>query len=1611
MNTLFFTRQGGNGHAIPYAYHENHWMKSKLLFCFLFLNLMLLFTLSQAQDKVCGTEPTPEQIEEMDRYREEIQRFELDPNNLSRAMVPITAHIIRQSNGSGGLTQSQLTSALAIVNSYYQNANIEFYLCGSINYINNSTYYDFDANDQSTLISTYNVANTINIYFANSVTSSTGSPLCGYTYFPGGPEIVAMDNSCTTNGSTLSHELGHYFSLYHTHGKNNCSPLSDELVNGSNCATAGDDVCDTPADPNLRGLNCATSYVTGCSYTGTLTDANGHSYTPMVNNHMSYAPSSCRNAFTTGQYNRIAWSLANQRNYLTCNNNNNKPDYTITNMSTATNPIIQGTGFTINATLANQGNANYSGSASHTRLYLSTNATLGGSDVALTPTFTTPSLNAGQSQSYNFNNVVVPAGTSNGSYYIIMHVDYNDQIDESNENNNTYAIPVTVGNVQKPDYTITAMSTATNPIIPGAGFTINATLANQGNVNYSGSSSHTRLYLSSNSTLDGGDVTLTPTFTTPGLNAGQTQSFNFNNVVVPAGTSNGSYYIIMYVDYNDQIDESNENNNTYAIQVTVGNVNKPDYTVENFTSSTNTVAPGGSLVMNLTIKNIGNAAGNGAGGKDRYYLSDSPGFGGNYSELKNFDTGSLAAGASFNVNSGSLTIPNGTAPGTYYILFFIDADDVVDESNENNNVVYYQITVNAGSPDYIPVNFRLNNSTSITVNSGQSVSGSLFAKNQGSGPGTVNASGKYYFSYDNNLDGGDQVIGIDDIEPLSPGQQTPETENVTIPNGLSVGTYYVFYKVDADHVINESNENNNVASVSVTVQGSPPNANFSASNTSPCLTNGQTETITFNDQSSGSPTSYSWNFGTTNIIYMNGTNSSSQNPQVRYTAAGTYTVSLTVSNASGSDSEVKSNYINVSNCATAPVADFTPSNSNPCIGDVVTMINQTTGGATSYLWSFSPGSIIYVNGTNASSANPQVRFNVAATYSVSLTATNSAGSNTKTKNVVVSTCQTAPVANFTSDRTTICPGESVQFSSTSTGSPTSYSWSFPGGSPGSSSSPSPVVSYATPGSYMVSLTVSNSAGSNTKQVAGYITVQSVGCGGGPNWPVTQTGDNHTVIIETSAAVTVNGQPISIGDYVGAFYDDNGTQRCAGKTVWTGSNTSVTVYGDDNTTGSVKEGFSTSEVFKWKIWKASTNEEMNATATYRSPNFIITHTDQFATNGISSLASLTGSTSQTQTIVLSPGWNMISSYIQSSTPNIADIFASIQSQIALVKNGTGNVYFPSSAINTIGNWNVAHGYQVKVISNSSINLQITGQQVNPASLVINLSVGWNLFAYLRDTQQSIATALSPVQSKLIIAKNNAGQIYFPSGGINNIGNMKPGQGYQAKMSSNASLNYSTRMATPPANMHSASLFPNHYNLQRVQNGSNASLIIANNDVLNTGDEVGVFTEKGLLVGAAVYEGHTLAFPIWGDELNTSEIEGLEEGASFEVRVWNAKTQKEVPVALSFETGDQVYQTDGIIQASLQKTTNIHSLLEANSLNIYPNPSKTQATLSLGLVKTAEVKVELYNLQGKLIQVVSEDRLSTGQHEINISTAHLPDGLYHCNIIIGDVVHNISLAVMK
>jgi hypothetical protein len=273
------------------------------------LILLCLPMIALGQEPECGTLLTTEQSNYLSRTSLLRSNWTQQEAILN---IPVQHHVIRQSNGNGGMNQLHLDDIMNTVNSYYSNSDIQFFNCDSINYIDNSNFYDFHKYYEDILCETYDVANVINIYYFNSVTSWNNVGICGYSRFPPSVDRIIMDNSCALNGSTLSHELGHYFSLYHTHGSTNTGTTT-ELVNGSNCTTNGDELCDTPADPNLSGV---VSF--NCEYTDSITDLNGDVYMPDTSNIMSYSLKACRNSLSSEQYNRINFSAVYDRWYLIC---------------------------------------------------------------------------------------------------------------------------------------------------------------------------------------------------------------------------------------------------------------------------------------------------------------------------------------------------------------------------------------------------------------------------------------------------------------------------------------------------------------------------------------------------------------------------------------------------------------------------------------------------------------------------------------------------------------------------------------------------------------------------------------------------------------------------------------------------------------------------------------------------------------------------------------------------------------------------------------------------------------------------------------------------------------------------------------------------------------------------------------------------------------------------------------------------------------------------------------------------------------------------------------------------------------------------------------------
>lgn len=226
----------------------------------------------------------------------------------------VSVHIMEDTLGELNISDADIQAGIELANVHFSKICASFNICSTYVHPNVRNDKIIQGIEDKEIAAMYDVPNTINIYYGISVISGT-TQTCGFA--PRGTmdvpkktsdrDAIFISKTCAPTKS-LTHVLGIYFGLFQTFES---AANGAELVDGSNCATAGDLICDTPADPSP-----ATVVDGNCDLDPAATDANGDYYTPDACNIMSFY-SSCKNIyFTTGQYDRMLEIMENGRNYL-----------------------------------------------------------------------------------------------------------------------------------------------------------------------------------------------------------------------------------------------------------------------------------------------------------------------------------------------------------------------------------------------------------------------------------------------------------------------------------------------------------------------------------------------------------------------------------------------------------------------------------------------------------------------------------------------------------------------------------------------------------------------------------------------------------------------------------------------------------------------------------------------------------------------------------------------------------------------------------------------------------------------------------------------------------------------------------------------------------------------------------------------------------------------------------------------------------------------------------------------------------------------------------------------------------------------------------------------
>jgi len=238
----------------------------------------------------------------------------VDINGCPNKTISLSIHVVLDTANLDLATPPAVQLSVDAMNQAFKPMCLQFKICKY------DTVYESIYNAKSTesylkeMTTKYNIKNTVNVYYSNSVTPLWGSLDGSYGLATSANDTTRMKDSLFRDFmlinygdlTAITHEMGHFFGLYDTFE----TKFGFEHADGKNCATTGDLMCDTEADPNNSAdANC---HITNKN----LKDANGEYYTPPICNHMGRYSSGCLKSFTPEQFNRMLNILSTKRNYL-----------------------------------------------------------------------------------------------------------------------------------------------------------------------------------------------------------------------------------------------------------------------------------------------------------------------------------------------------------------------------------------------------------------------------------------------------------------------------------------------------------------------------------------------------------------------------------------------------------------------------------------------------------------------------------------------------------------------------------------------------------------------------------------------------------------------------------------------------------------------------------------------------------------------------------------------------------------------------------------------------------------------------------------------------------------------------------------------------------------------------------------------------------------------------------------------------------------------------------------------------------------------------------------------------------------------------------------------
>ncbi len=494
---------------------------------------------------------------------------------------------------------------------------------------------------------------------------------------------------------------------------------------------------------------------------------------------------------------------------------------------------------------------------------------------------------------------------------------------------------------------------------------------------------------------------------------------------------------------------------------------------------------------------------------------------------------------------------------------------------------------------------------------------------------------------------------------------------------------------------------------------------------------------------------------------------------------------------------------------------------------------------------------------------------------------------------------------------------------------------------------------------------------------------------------------------------LDGEPMPGNSEIGV-YAPNGVFCGAGVYQGEGA-TDFAAYGDDPETQGI-EGFRDGEEIGFVVWDEEADREYPAGAHY------IIGDREFQTGG-RSVVTLNAEQMNRIEVELLEGWNAVSInivppqryWLREEGPDIVRMTEQFEyvddenrarNHLLLMKDSQGRFYIPEWNFNNIPYWNLTQGYQMKMDGAQAAGWE--GVPI-PFDAPITLEPGWNIAAYFPSYELPADApdfyVIADIIDRVELAKDNFGRFIITEFQFSNMAPWEPFQAYWIKITQGDPIEF--RYPVEPDNLNriapAGQPIDRELNSGIIRTGENMSLLIneiSGAESVESG-RIRAYGPSGLAVGSGVISNGRCGLAVWGDDPATAAVDGLTEGESFKLKLVTS------PAVVNSETdisrdesslhADRIFTGAGLIYAAGAFTALSVSAREIVPKDYclsqnYPNPFNSATSFKYGLPQPAEIKIAVFDLNGRLIETLASGKKQAGSHTLVWNAARASSGIY-------------------